>query len=67
MLILSRRMGETLNIGDEVTVTILELKGNQVRIGVNAPKAIPVHRLKIYNLIQQEKQVASLLEAAAQH
>ena len=58
MLILTRRVGETLMIGDEVTVTVLGVKGNQVRIGVNAPKDVSVHREEIYERIKNEKQEA---------
>ncbi len=54
MLILTRRVGETLMIGDEVTVTVLGVKGNQVRIGVNAPKDVAVHREEIYDRIRKE-------------
>lgn len=55
MLILTRRIGETLMIGDEITVTVLGVKGNQVRVGVNAPRDTAVHREEIYHKVQAEK------------
>jgi carbon storage regulator len=64
MLILTRRVGETLMIGDEVTVTVLGVKGNQVRIGVNAPKNVSVHREEIYDRIQREKNGDEPLDSA---
>lgn len=56
MLILTRRVGETVMIGDEVSVTVLGVKGNQVRLGVNAPKEVAVHREEIYERIKREKE-----------
>lgn len=55
MLILTRRVGESVMIGDDVTITVLGVKGNQVRLGVNAPKDVAVHREEIYERIQREK------------
>jgi carbon storage regulator len=56
MLILTRRIGETLIVGDDVNITVLGVKGNQVRLGINAPKDVSVHREEIYLRIQQEKE-----------
>jgi carbon storage regulator len=55
MLILTRRVGETVMIGEEVTVTVLGVKGNQVRIGVNAPRDVAVHREEIFERIKREE------------
>ena len=55
MLILTRRSSETLMIGDEITVTVLGIKGNQVRLGINAPKNVDVHREEVYHRIQAER------------
>lgn len=64
MLILTRRVGETLMVGDEVSMTVLGVKGNQVRIGVNAPKEIAVHREEIYLRIKKEQEEAAAGNAA---
>jgi carbon storage regulator len=60
MLILTRRVGETVMIGDNVTVAIIGVKGNQIRIGINAPKDVPVHRKEIYERIRREQLPAPL-------
>lgn len=59
MLILTRRVNETVMIGDEITVTVLSINNNQVRLGVNAPRHVPVHREEIYEKIRQQSQPAS--------
>ena len=64
MLILTRRIGETLIIGDDVNINVLGVKGNQVRLGINAPKDVSVHREEIYLRIQQEKQGTEVEEIA---
>jgi carbon storage regulator len=56
MLILTRRIGETLMIGDDVKITVLGIRGNQARLGIDAPKDVSVHREEIYQRIQEEKQ-----------
>lgn len=66
MLILTRRVGETLMVGDNVSMTVLGVKGNQVRIGVNAPKEVSVHREEIYLKIQREKLAEQQAELTAQ-
>jgi carbon storage regulator CsrA len=55
MLILTRRVGEKLKISDDIDVTVLDIKGNQIRLGINAPKSIPIHREEIYDRIQQKE------------
>ncbi|WP_444897102.1 carbon storage regulator CsrA [Microbulbifer sp. EKSA008] len=59
MLILKRRTGENLRIGTNVSVTVLEVKGNQVKIGIRAPKSLPVHREEIYVRIEREQKISN--------
>ncbi len=56
MLILTRRISESIMIGDQIKITVLSVKGNQVRLGIDAPKETPVHRKEVYERIQMEKQ-----------
>lgn len=65
MLILTRRAGETVMVGSDITITVLGVKGNQVRIGINAPKDVAVHREEIYERIQSEKKAKEAEEAEA--
>lgn len=65
MLILTRRVGETVVIGDDVQVTVLGVKGNQVRLGVTAPRDVSVHRLEIYERIRKEQGLEGIVPATA--
>jgi carbon storage regulator len=59
MLILTRKLGETIRIADEIKVTFLEIKGKQVRIGIDAPKHIAIHREEVYQMIQKQNILAA--------
>jgi carbon storage regulator len=59
MLVLSRQKDESIMIGDDVEITIVDVRGDKVRLGITAPKSIPVHRKEVYNAIQQEKKEAA--------
>lgn len=63
MLILSRRIGETLTIGDEVTVTVVGVRDSRVSFGINAPKEVPVHREEIYHKLAVQKEMAAQADA----
>jgi carbon storage regulator len=67
MLILTRRVGETLKVGNDVDVTVLGVKGNQIRIGIKAPKNVAVHREEIFERIQREAQLAQRTEPTRGH
>lgn len=62
MLILTRRVGETLMIGDDIVVTVLGVKGHQVRVGIAAPRTVAVHRKEIYDKIKHEREAANIPE-----
>jgi carbon storage regulator len=59
VLVLTRKIGEVLRIGSDVTVTVLDVKGNQVRLGINAPKEVEVHREEVFERIQEERRKAA--------
>ncbi len=59
MLILTRRLGEKVMIGDAVSITILEIRGNQVKIGIEAPREVPVHREEVYRLVKEQNELAA--------
>lgn len=62
MLILTRRTGETIMVGDDITVTVLDIKSNQVRIGIAAPRQVSVHREEVYRRIKEENRGADTTE-----
>lgn len=64
MLVLSRRLGETLIIGNNIEVTVLGISGNQIRLGIDAPQDIPVHRTEVYNRLQEKEETT---EAITEH
>lgn len=66
MLLLTRKLGENIRIGDDVKITIVEVKGNHVKLGIDAPPSVKVHREEIYERIQQENRRAEALRAAAE-
>ena len=65
MLILTRKVGETVAIGDDIQISIVEIKGNQVKLGIQAPKSVQVHRAEVYEKIQDENRLAAQVSAEA--
>jgi len=65
LLILTRKVGETVAIGDDIQISIVEIKGNQVKLGIQAPKSVQVHRAEVYEKIQDENRLASQVLAEA--
>lgn len=65
MLVLSRQRDESIIIGDNITITIVDIRGDKVRLGIDAPKEVPVHREEVYKAIQQENSNAKKAEEAA--
>ncbi len=61
MLVLTRKSGEAINVGDEITVTVLEIRGNQVRLGIQAPLSVTIHRRELYDKIRSENLMSSRL------
>lgn len=62
MLILTRKSGETIRIGDDISISVIEIRGNQVRLGIKAPRNVTVHRQEIYDLIQEQNQEAAMVQ-----
>ncbi len=58
MLILTRKAGQTIRIGDDVSISVVEIRGNQVRLGINAPRSVTVHREEVYDVIKEQQQAA---------
>ena len=58
MLILTRKAGQTIRIGDDVSISVVEIRGNQVRLGINAPRSVTVHREEVYDVIREQQQAA---------
>jgi len=62
MLVLSRHRDESIMIGDDIVITIVDIRGDKVRLGIDAPQAIPVHRQEVYEAIKRENQQASQMD-----